>query len=298
MRRAFTLIELLVVIAILALLISILLPSLSRARATARQTRCATNQRNVAMALMIYAETNKGYHHAVWDNHALRFRPVFGDRNYLIRPFTIDGGGRPQATQAYWAALYDELLGVYVDPGFYATNPGIGSRTMLPGWENTRCPDSEYTLPAFRNNGALPHDPYTVYSSYCFNGVTPGFDGIPDRANRVFFERVGGERVPRRITSVDVPSRIILFHDGSEVMMDGNGDTLIQLDQWTSQLSGDEKQQWIREYFRHPGGSVVTWTDAHVSVVSKAEAEARRQDLIEEYGRARQVPLPWYSTPY
>ncbi len=55
-RTGFTLIELLVVVAIIALLISILLPSLSRARAQARSTVCASRIAQLAKAIILYAD--------------------------------------------------------------------------------------------------------------------------------------------------------------------------------------------------------------------------------------------------
>lgn len=55
-RHAFTLIELLVVVAIIALLISILLPSLSKARAQARTTLCASRISQLMKSVLIYAE--------------------------------------------------------------------------------------------------------------------------------------------------------------------------------------------------------------------------------------------------
>jgi prepilin-type N-terminal cleavage/methylation domain-containing protein len=60
-RRGFTLVELLVVIGIIALLISILLPALSKARKAANTTKCLANMHSIGNALQIYVANNNGY---------------------------------------------------------------------------------------------------------------------------------------------------------------------------------------------------------------------------------------------
>src|SRR3954447_3495074 len=72
-NRGFTLIELLVVVAIIAVLIAILLPSLGRARESARGVACAANLRSLTQLVYIYSQN--------WDN------------TVPVRPSGAVGGG-------------------------------------------------------------------------------------------------------------------------------------------------------------------------------------------------------------
>jgi prepilin-type N-terminal cleavage/methylation domain-containing protein/prepilin-type processing-associated H-X9-DG protein len=80
-RRGFTLVELLVVIGIIAVLVSILLPALARARLMAQQTKCLSNMRQVGAALQMYLGENKNVTPSQWTDASGTGVPDFTDGN-------------------------------------------------------------------------------------------------------------------------------------------------------------------------------------------------------------------------
>ncbi|QNN23472.1 type II secretion system protein [Planctomycetales bacterium ZRK34] len=83
--KAFTLIELLVVISIIALLIAILLPSLSKARELARRTVCLSNLRQMHTVYTTYASGNKG----MYPDEDAGYRPYSVSRRLVTKVMKV-----------------------------------------------------------------------------------------------------------------------------------------------------------------------------------------------------------------
>jgi type II secretory pathway pseudopilin PulG len=91
---AFTLVELLVVIGIIALLIGILLPSLSKARESANTVKCMNNMRQIYLAAQLYANINRGYMLPARIGSGSATDNYWCGSNLLADLFSIDGTGQ------------------------------------------------------------------------------------------------------------------------------------------------------------------------------------------------------------
>ncbi len=115
-RRGFTLVELLVVIGIIALLISVLLPALNKARRAAQTVACASNMRQVGVFMMMYHGDFKTLPFGYWEvNTASNRRVTWDDMmgKYLYNSKLKDGylpsGGSDYKN--YWQsrAIYGQV---------------------------------------------------------------------------------------------------------------------------------------------------------------------------------------------
>ncbi len=208
--QAFTLIELLVVISIIALLLGILLPALGSARQTATLMKCASNQRQVGIALHPYAADHDDRLPPSYDNNGQFVASLFylasGPQQYDLRSFVTGYVGEFEiwtcpATQN--AAPLDDIRntrgnGSYGTYGYYPgrTMPTFGLPSGNPDTLNNFYSASELTMLQDTFRGVDPGAPATP-GTLVYNHGDGIAQTIPTGDNPSYFayEGVDGEGV-------------------------------------------------------------------------------------------------------
>jgi prepilin-type N-terminal cleavage/methylation domain-containing protein/prepilin-type processing-associated H-X9-DG protein len=252
--HGFTLIELLVVIAIIALLLSIMMPSLQKVKALAKKIVCGSNERNIMLAMQVYRHDSEGAF----------FPSQNGPRWYNLGAGSGRTGELLTGTEenpttrllAYWGTAY-------VD---YGATRELFECPAKKAYEDNEYADEPGDEEAFR------------YSDYGLNGYIC-WPPPKERHGNIY----NPSKKRKKANVFRRPSETIVLHDQWENTLDDNGDmyyinpnysateNLMQMRQWS--ISMPYRAASLEECWRHDGSSNILWLDGHVSNLKETMGE-------------------------
>ncbi|MDB5325578.1 MAG: hypothetical protein JWM57_1147 [Phycisphaerales bacterium] len=246
-RKGFTLVELLVVIGIIALLISILLPSLNKAREAARRVKCLSNMRQIALAMTMFTQDNNGlmpgqgvagkFYKANKISMGIYIpanqAEVIGMANWISYSRATDPINASMGTGNTAGSIGDQNITMSGLARYLGVKPTVA---QTPDTQNSVSPqlDSLYRCPSDKLEGRYADTlgaPQKVYRySYAANKLFMNTIAAPDTTNvpatltatMATADRMGG-KFNGHISSIkDASNRILLVCEDGKAIDDGS----------------------------------------------------------------------------
>jgi prepilin-type N-terminal cleavage/methylation domain-containing protein/prepilin-type processing-associated H-X9-DG protein len=254
--KGFTLVELLVVIGIIALLISLLLPALTRAKEQANTVKCASNLRQIAQAITAYANDNRGklIPDLVQAGGSIYPNGFFWANALVAQKYLVATTGDVNPT-ATIGVIPKTSNNVFVCPdgitdSFGATSSaksdtnGGEEEWSIPNNNSCRCALNNYAH-FYRTNvtsglGAKPPDDVACwYELNCGPSGYPGLNGsvdqtciVPGNEDGAFIwyeANTNGLTIDQMLNNPNIARNLSMIRHPSEVVMalDGNADNVV-----------------------------------------------------------------------
>jgi prepilin-type N-terminal cleavage/methylation domain-containing protein len=282
-REAFTLVELLVVIGIIALLVSILLPALTKARRAANETQCMNNVRQLCLAMNLYTDANHGF--------------IPGDGGDGTTANRVTECDSPDGTKAYldwddpslwWNALPPMLSQpAYIDMQLANSVPGPNSKSVFV------CPTAGLGVAdATDNTGGVK----TTDGMFMLHGYPPGSNGYGDLILPTYMCYV----INSKLNGTVPVTKINQFPGATTACIVEKRVTNLEIpkgDPNSGKALGQLKSDYTRFTARHRQGGFVGFFDGHVAFFTNLELDTPATYTPLNYNKPDLVWDPYGIVP-